>query len=38
VTLRAKVQVSILSDLNFDNHIHGNAQFLGESDMKHMQK
>ena len=25
-----------LCDLNFDNHVHGNAQFLGQSDIKHM--
>ena len=25
-----------LCDLNFDNHVHGNAQFLGQSDIKHI--
>jgi len=25
-----------LCDLIFNNHIHGNAQFLGQSDIKHM--
>jgi len=34
VTLRAKFQVS--SDLNFDNHVRDNAQFPGQSDIKHM--
>jgi len=25
-----------LCDQNFDNHVHGNAQLVGQSDIKHM--